>query len=224
MCALLSITEYVLMFEGHLIDRVCWREFVCELLGIPQALYSFCRISCERDEWLSLRSSGSSSIPSLHSLLTWLSLHIWFEQIITHSHIQCFIIVILVFTSDSSSSFHILAFSYSDPFSGLIFSSHHHYTSHYQFDLFHLSPHRHYVHIRHHWVHGSRDLLYMLHFIHEGMGFDHRVFELSFPSFLSPYHPSLCYVPCLKTTLRPWNRISSSTASMWTGVWDSVDI
>ena len=44
MCALLSITEYVLMFEGHLIDRVCWREFVCELPGIPQALYSFCCI------------------------------------------------------------------------------------------------------------------------------------------------------------------------------------
>ncbi|RVW21000.1 Pol polyprotein [Vitis vinifera] len=59
---------------------------------------------------------------------------------------------------------------------------------------------------RHHWVHGSRDLLYLLHFIHEGMGFDHRVFELSFPSFLSPYHPSLHYVPCLKTTLRPWIR------------------
>ena len=68
------------------------------------------------------------------------------------------------------------------------------------------------------------DFLYMLHFVHEGMGFDHWVFELSFPSFLSPYHPSLRYVPCLKTTLRPWNRISSSTASMWTGVWDSVDI
>nr|CAN80179.1 hypothetical protein VITISV_042002 [Vitis vinifera] len=69
---------------------------------------------------------------------------------------------------------------------------------------------------RHHWVHASRDLLYLLHFIHEGMGFDHRVFELSFPSFLSPYHPSLHYVPCLKTTLRPWDQISSSTASMWT--------
>ncbi|RVW61507.1 Retrovirus-related Pol polyprotein from transposon 17.6 [Vitis vinifera] len=39
---------------------------------------------------------------------------------------------------------------------------------------------------------------------------------ISFPSFLSPYHPSLHYVPCLKTTLRPWDQISSSTASMWT--------
>ncbi|RVW99842.1 hypothetical protein CK203_029220 [Vitis vinifera] len=52
-----------------------------------------------------------------------------------------------------------------------------------EFDLFHLSPHRHYVHIRHHWVPGSWDLLYLLHFIHEGMDFDHRVFELSFLRF-----------------------------------------
>ena len=35
------------------------------------------------------------------------------------------------------------------PISGLIFSLHHHYTSHYQFDLFHLSPHWHHIHIRH---------------------------------------------------------------------------
>ncbi|RVX01956.1 hypothetical protein CK203_019574 [Vitis vinifera] len=40
----------------------------------------------------------------------------------------------------------------------------------------------------------------------------------SFLSFLSPYHPSLRYVPCLKTTLRPWDQISSSTASAWTGL------
>ena len=54
--------------------------------------------------------------------------------------------------------------------------------------------------------------------------FDHWVFGPSFPSFLSPYHPSLRYVPCLKTTLRPWDQISFSAASAWTGVWDSVAI
>ncbi|RVW66482.1 hypothetical protein CK203_065090 [Vitis vinifera] len=34
------------------------------------------------------------------------------------------------------------------------------------------------------------------------------------------YHPITLayYVPCLKTTLRPWDQISSSTASMWTEV------
>ncbi|RVW75305.1 hypothetical protein CK203_055363 [Vitis vinifera] len=39
-----------------------------------------------------------------------------------------------------------------------------------------------------------------------------RVFEPSFPSFLLPYYPSLRYVSCLKTTLRPWDQMSSSTA------------
>ena len=42
------------------------------------------------------------------------------------------------------------------------------------------------VHSRHPQVHGSRYFLYILHFIHEGMGFDHWVFGPSFPSFLSP--------------------------------------
>ena len=57
------------------------------------------------------------------------------------------------------------------PISGLMLFSHHHYTYHYQFILLHLSPHRHHIHVRHSQVHGSRDLLYMLHFIYEGMGF-----------------------------------------------------
>ncbi|KAL6347668.1 hypothetical protein AAG906_026196 [Vitis piasezkii] len=38
----------------------------------------------------------------------------------------------------------------------------------------------------------------------------------SFPSFMSPYHPSLHYVSCLKTILRPWDQMSSSTAPTWT--------
>ncbi|RVW60357.1 hypothetical protein CK203_089855 [Vitis vinifera] len=40
----------------------------------------------------------------------------------------------------------------------------------------------------------------------------------SFLSFLSPYHLGLRYVPCLKTTLRPWDQMSSSAASTWTGL------
>ena len=224
MCIVLSINEYVWIFEGHLIKHVCWREFVCELPRIPQALYAFCRISCEWDEWHSLRSSGSSSIPSLHSLLTWLPC---ISDLSGSS-------LILVFSASSSSSsfslpihcFHstFKLFLTVTHFSGLIFFSHHHYTSHYQFDLFHLSPHRHYVHFRHHWVPGSWDLLYLLHFIQEGMSFDHWVFRPGFPSFQSPYHLSLRYILCLKTTLRPWDQISSSATSAWTGVWDSVAI
>ncbi|RVW97605.1 hypothetical protein CK203_046538 [Vitis vinifera] len=68
---------------------------------------------------------------------------------------------------------------------------------------------------RHHWVH-SRDLLYLLHFMRAWVLIIGYLSLVS--SFLSPYHPSLHYVPCLKTTLRPWDRISSSTASMWTEV------
>ncbi|RVW75922.1 hypothetical protein CK203_051826 [Vitis vinifera] len=62
----------------------------------------------------------------------------------------------------------------------------------------------------HSQVHGSWGSLYMLHFIYEGMSFDHWVFEPSFLSFLSPYRLGLRYVPCLKTTLRPWDQMSSS--------------
>ncbi|RVW36128.1 hypothetical protein CK203_079628 [Vitis vinifera] len=71
---------------------------------------------------------------------------------------------------------------------------------------------------RHSQVHGSWGSLYMLHFIYEGMSFDHWVFEPSFLSFLSPYHLGLRYVPRLKTTLRPWDQMSSSAASTWTVV------
>ena len=47
-----------------------------------------------------------------------------------------------------------------------------------------LSHYWYYIHIGHPSVHGSWDFLHMLHFIHEGMGFDHWVFEPSFPSYL----------------------------------------
>ena len=57
------------------------------------------------------------------------------------------------------------------PISGLILSSHHHYTCHYQFILLHLSHYQHHIHVRHPQVHDSQDSLYMLHFIYEGMSF-----------------------------------------------------
>ena len=100
-----------------------------------------------------------------------------------------------------------LILSLQQPISGSIHTSHHHYTYHYQFILLHLSPYRHHIHVRHPHVHGSWNSLYMLHFIYEGMGFDHRIFEPSFLLFLSPYYLGLRYVPCLKTTLRPWLNI-----------------
>ena len=158
-----------------------------------------------------------------------ISLHVWFKLITTP---LCFLrfSIILVFAFDPSPSSHPLPFSYISLFiPSLTLHVYRSYTSRVAFlhiplsDHFSSSPYYwHHVHVGHIQVHGSRASLYILHFIHKGMSFDHWVFGSSFPSFLSPYHPSLRYVPCLKTTLRPWDQVSSSTAFAWTGVWDLV--
>ena len=57
-----------------------------------------------------------------------------------------------------------------------------------------------------------------------GYGFDHWVFEPSFPSLLSPFYPSLRYVPCLKTTLRPWDQALSLRIFTWTGFCKLVEV
>ena len=132
------------------------------------------------------------------------SLHVGFKQITTPLRVLCFT-NILVFAFDSSISFHVLSFSYSYPFLGLLPSLHHHYTSHYQFVFLHclviviiftLGTCKSMAHE----IYYSRCISYMRAWVS-----DHWVFEPSFPSFLSPHHLSLRYVPCLKTTLRPWN-------------------
>ena len=64
-------------------------------------------------------------------------------------------------------------------------------------------------------IHSLWDSLYILHFIHEGMGFYHWLFEPNFLSFLSPYYLSRCYVLSLKTTLRPWHHTLCLIALMW---------
>ena len=196
---------------------LCW---VCLLIGVrmwaPRDVSFFvfiCHMFWEWDEWHSLRSFGSSSIPSLHSLLTWLP---------CISDLRGSSLILVFSASSSSSSFSLLIHRFHSTFKFFLTVTHFQVWYSLHITIIHLvislffSPlhHHHYhVHIRHPQVHGSWDLLYLLHFIHEGMCFDHRVFELSFPSFLSPYHPSLCYVPCLETTLRPWDQMSSSTTS-----------
>ena len=160
----------ILMFKGHLIEYVCWWEFVCELFETLRALYSFYCIFWERDEWLSLRSSGSLSLPSLRSLLMWL--HSMFDLSWT-------LLLFMLFVSSSSTisllihHFHFTSYSFLTAthlgFDTLFASSLH--ISHYQFILLHLSPHRHHIHVRHPQVYGSQDLLYMLHFIYKGMVF-----------------------------------------------------
>ena len=57
-----------------------------------------------------------------------------------------------------------------------------------------------------------------------GYEFGYWVFEPSFPSFLSPYHSDLCYVPCLKTTLRPWDQALSLIVFTWTGFCSLVEV
>ena len=68
MCVLFSIIGCVYQYS-----RVIWSSMFVDgssyvsFSRSPFALYSFYHIFCERDEWPSLRSSGSLSIPSLHS-------------------------------------------------------------------------------------------------------------------------------------------------------------
>ena len=170
MCIVFSIIEYVYRCLGVIfIEYVRYWEFVCELFEIPCYLYCFVISICERNEWPSPKDSDSLSFPSLHSLL--MLLHSMFDlsrspPFFTYSLFRCHCYHCLWFFSSTSC----LILSLQRPISGLMLISHHHSTYHYQFILPHLSPHRHHIHVRHPQVHGSQDLLYMWHFIYEGMG------------------------------------------------------
>ena len=111
----LSLSMCILVFEGRFVGYFYWWEFVCELLGTFHSSYSFCCMFWERDEWPSLRSSGSLSIPSLCSLLTWPP----FIFDLSRSSL-----LLMLFASLSSPSFSLLIhhshftsyfFSYHDP-------------------------------------------------------------------------------------------------------------
>ena len=159
----------------------------------------------------------------IHYWCDFTSCLIWVDHHLS-SYIHCFV-VIFVIVCDSSHLLHplpcsFLTLTYSR--FDVSFSSFLPISLSVRFAS--LSYYWHHIHVRHPQVHGSRDLLYMLHFICGGLGSDHWVFEFSFPSFLLPYHLGLRYVPCLKTTLRPWDQMSSLAASTWTGIWDLVDI
>ena len=165
-----------------------------------------------------------SHCPFHHYIHYWCDFTSWLIWVNHHlsSHIHCFAVVFIV-ACYSSHSLYILFSPYSKS-SRVRYSLRIIITHHYRFILLYLSPYRHHIHVRHPQVHGSWGSLHMLHFTYEGMSFDHWVFEPSFLLFLSPYHLGLRYVPCLKTTLRPWDQMSSSAASTWTGDWDLVDI
>ena len=152
------------------------------------------------------------------------SLHVWSELIITHLGVICFVIIILVFASDSLFLLHLLFFSHSD-------------LSRVWYSIRTIITHL--IISSTYFICILIDIIFTLDtlgsMVHEilctccishttAWVSVHWVFEPSFPSFLSPYHPSLRYVPCLETTQRPWDQASSSITSTWTGVWDLVDV
>ena len=200
----------ILMFEGHLIEYVCWWEFVCELSDTLHTLCSFYCIFWKQDEWPSLRSFGLLSLPSLRSLLMWLH---------SMSNLSLSLLLFVLFVSSSSSfSLLVLFFSYNNPsrvwYSLRIIITHITISSFCFICLiidiiFTLGILRSIAH----GIYYTCCISYMRAWVS-----NHWVFEPSFPLFLSPYHLGLRYVPCLKTTLRPWDQMSSSTASTWTGV------
>ena len=161
MCIAFSIIERVYWYLRVILSSM----FVVEssyvsFLRSSFSLYSLCRVFCKWDEW-PLRYSGSLSLPSLHSLLMWL--HFMLDSSGSS--------LLFVFFASPSSSSHPLSFSYSDPYSqfdtSCVSSLHISLSDHFSS----LPRYWYYIHIRHIQVHGSRAFLYMLYFIHEGIGF-----------------------------------------------------
>ena len=96
------------------------------------------------------------------SYLIWVDHHSFSYSVFRHHPQFCFWFILFISP---------LILFLQRPILGLLLSLHHFCTSHYQFNLLHLSPHWHYIHVRFPQVHGSRGFLYMLHFIYEGMSF-----------------------------------------------------
>ena len=212
----------ILISEGHFIEYVCCWEFVYELSEI---LFFFVfTLSYFFESGMSdLLLETLGHCPFHHYIHYWCDFTpylIWVDHHFS-SYIHRFVIILII-ACDSSHSLHPLVLFLHWPILGLIFPLHHYYASHYQFDLLHpvidiiftLGTFRSMVH----------ELFYTCCNLYmRAWAFDHWVFGLSFPSFLLTYHPSLRYVPCLKTTLA-MGLMSSSIAPTWPGVWDLVDI
>ena len=141
--------------------------------------------------------------------------------IITPLGVICSIIIILVFASNSSFSLHLLFFSYSDPsrvWYSLRIIITHLIISLISFTCLIIDV-----------IFTLNTLKSMAHGIFYTCCISYTrawVLIIGYLSLVSFhfYHPSLRYVPCLETTLRPWDQTSSLIDSAWTGVWDLVDI
>ena len=111
----------------------CLWEFICELSRDSHLLVSILCTLHARDKWPFLRDSRSLSSPSLHTLVIWLFSMTWFEWISAHSFSFDLFVHLTVF---HSPCLHCSLFiSIYIPRS--IFSTHHSYTSHQQFEILH---------------------------------------------------------------------------------------
>ena len=199
-----------------IIERVYWYLMVIlsSMFVVESSYVSFLRsyFLCihfvifiwEWDEWPSLRNSRSFSFPSLHSLLMWL--HFMFDlgrspPFFTYSLFRCHFFFV---ACDSSRSLHVLFSSYSNPsrvrYSLRIIITHITISSFCFICLlidiiFMLGI----LKSMTHGIHYTCCISYMRAWV-----FYHWVFEPSFPSFLSPYHPiTLAYVTS-RVLRRPW--------------------
>ena len=86
-----------------------------------------------RDKWSFPKDSRSLSSPSLHTLVIWLFFMTWFEWISAHSFSFDLFVSLMVF---HSPCLHCSLFI-SIYISCSIFSTHHSYTPHQQFDIIH---------------------------------------------------------------------------------------
>ena len=112
----------------------CLWKFVCELSGVFHLLVSISLcILCMIDEWTFPRDFELLSSPSLHTLVIWPFSMTWFQWISAHSFSFNLFVSLMVF---HSPYLHCSLFiSIYIPCS--IFSTHHSYTSHQQFNILH---------------------------------------------------------------------------------------
>ena len=148
--------------------------------------------------------SKSLSHPSFHSLMMWLSSMFWFELIIilfiySLSPLSPSLLLLIHFIC-----FVFLSFSYSDLFQVWLFLCiilTHLIISSFLFIIF-LPP------LFSHWRSIAHEIFCTYRILCTRVWdsfFIIGYFEPSFLSFLSPYYPSLRFIPCLKIILRPWH-------------------
>ena len=161
----------MLIFEGHFY-RVCLLLRVCMWALWDPMLFVFALSYLFESEMsdLFLRTSSHCSFHHyIHYWCDFTSCLIWVNHHLS-SYIHCFA-VIFVIACDSSHSLHppysFLTLTYAR--FDVSLSSFLHISLSVWFAS--LSYYWHHIRVRHPQVHGSQDLLYMLHFIYEGMGF-----------------------------------------------------